>query len=208
MVGVYKITSPSGKIYIGQSIDIYNRWNKNYKTLRCKTQPKLYNSLKKYGFQNHIFEIIEECEESKLLERETYWKIFYKVLEIPSLCCRIDGKGGRNSEETKKKQSSSAKLSGVGKWNKGRIQLNEEKQLRSKVKLGYKPTITHINNMSKSMLGKNITNIQCINNGEIFQSIKEAAEKYSLNPSSIDNILSGRAKETRKDKLKFKYINN
>lgn len=30
MVGVYKITNPSGKIYIGQSVDIYNRWNKNY----------------------------------------------------------------------------------------------------------------------------------------------------------------------------------
>lgn len=207
MIGVYKITSPSGKIYIGQSIDIYNRWNKNYKMLRCKSQPKIYNSLKKYGAENHIFEVIEECEESKLLERETYWKIFYKVLEIPSLCCRIDGKGGRNSEETKKKQSLSAKLSGVGKWNKGRIQSNEEKQLRSELKLGYKPTLTHINNMRKSMLGKNTKEIECINTGEKFKSIREAAKKLKLNERSIGNNLIGLTKKL-KNNFQFKYIIN
>jgi hypothetical protein len=40
------------------------------------------------------------------------------------------------------------------------------------------------------------------------QSIKEAASFYNLKPSSIDNILSGRAVSTRKEKLKFKYINS
>jgi group I intron endonuclease len=99
MVGVYKITNPSGKIYIGQSVDIDNRFNA-YKKLRCKGQIKLYNSLVKYGWDNHITEIIEECDESKLLERETYWKLYYNVLETPSLCCRIDGRGGKMSKES------------------------------------------------------------------------------------------------------------
>ena len=31
MTGIYKITSPTGRIYIGQSVDIYYRWN-DYKT--------------------------------------------------------------------------------------------------------------------------------------------------------------------------------
>lgn len=31
MIGIYKITSPSNRIYIGQSIDIEARW-KSYKT--------------------------------------------------------------------------------------------------------------------------------------------------------------------------------
>jgi hypothetical protein len=26
--GIYKITSPSKKVYIGQSVDIYERWQK------------------------------------------------------------------------------------------------------------------------------------------------------------------------------------
>lgn len=56
--GIYKITNPSGRIYIGKSIDIYKRWNQ-YKSLRCISQPKLYWSLKKYGVDNHIFEIQE-----------------------------------------------------------------------------------------------------------------------------------------------------
>ena len=46
--GIYKITNPNGKVYIGQSIDIDKRWNK-YKVKNCKPQIRLYNSLNKYG---------------------------------------------------------------------------------------------------------------------------------------------------------------
>jgi group I intron endonuclease len=203
MIGVYKITSPTNKIYIGQSINIEQRW-KRYNKLYCKSQTKLYYSLKKYGPENHIFEIIEECKESNLLERETYWKNHYKVLEIPSLCCRIDGKGGKNSKTTNELISKSNK--GISR-NKGREQSEEEKKLRSQIKLGYKPSISHIDNMRKSMIGKNVIPIICINDNKTYQSIKEAASFYNLKPSSIDNILSGRAISTRKEKLKFEYIN-
>ena len=106
MIGIYKIVNPNGKLYIGQSTNIEKRW-RTYKTLHCKGQIKLYNSLKKHGFENHKFEIIEECDVTALEERETYWKLFYKVLEIPSLCCRIDGKFGYDSIETKNKKSQS-----------------------------------------------------------------------------------------------------
>ena len=46
--GIYKITSPSGKIYIGQSKDINLRII-YYKNARCKCQQKLYYSILKYG---------------------------------------------------------------------------------------------------------------------------------------------------------------
>jgi group I intron endonuclease len=59
--GIYKITNPNGKVYIGQSIDIDKRWNK-YKVKNCKPQIRLYNSLNKYGWENHYKDIIEECE--------------------------------------------------------------------------------------------------------------------------------------------------
>lgn len=104
MIGIYKIVNPNGKLYIGQSTNIEKRW-RDYKTLHCKGQTKLYNSLKKHGFENHKFEIIEECDVDILEERETYWKLFYKVLEIPSLCCRIDGISGYLSQETRDKIS-------------------------------------------------------------------------------------------------------
>lgn len=45
MTGIYKIISPTNKIYIGQAIDIIFRINQ-YEKLNCKNQRKLYNSLK------------------------------------------------------------------------------------------------------------------------------------------------------------------
>jgi group I intron endonuclease len=74
MVGIYKITSPNKKIYIGQSINIEKRFKWYLRLYGPNIQPKIYNSLKKYGPENHIFEVIEECEMYKLVEREIYYK--------------------------------------------------------------------------------------------------------------------------------------
>jgi group I intron endonuclease len=79
MIGIYMITNPNGKIYIGQSIDIEKRFD-DYKKLKCKNQIKLYGSLKKYGYDLHSFDIIEECEFNKLNERERYWQENYDVI--------------------------------------------------------------------------------------------------------------------------------
>lgn len=48
--GIYKITSPTNKIYIGKSKSLKQREN-NYKSSleKIKSQIKLYNSIKKYG---------------------------------------------------------------------------------------------------------------------------------------------------------------
>ena len=61
MIGIYKITSPNNNIYIGQSINIEKRFVQYKKLRSCCNQIKLYNSFVKYGVDNHIFEIIEEC---------------------------------------------------------------------------------------------------------------------------------------------------
>jgi len=76
LTGIYKITSPTNKVYIGQSTDINKTWKYRYNNLndRLKKQPKIFNSLLKYGIENHIFEIIEECSENKLDELESYYK--------------------------------------------------------------------------------------------------------------------------------------
>lgn len=146
MVGIYKIISPSNKIYIGQSTNIEDRWKKYQKYPgSIKNQTKLYNSLKKYGWEQHKFEIVEECEEIKLLERETYWKNFYKVLETPSLCCRIDGKGGKNSKETNLK---------ISKIHKGKKYSDESKQKISKAKKGIIFTEEHKRKISEAKKGK------------------------------------------------------
>ncbi len=57
MIGIYEIQSPTGKIYIGQSVDIRRRWAA-YRGYRCKKQRLLYRSLVKYTWQAHRFSVV------------------------------------------------------------------------------------------------------------------------------------------------------
>ena len=84
--GIYKITSPTGKIYIGQSVNIHKRFTR-YKNLGCVNQPRLYNSFIKYGVENHVFEIIEECLFEEMNIRERYWQEHYDVISNKGLNC-------------------------------------------------------------------------------------------------------------------------
>ena len=111
MIGIYKITNPKGKIYIGQTID-FDRRVYQYKMLNCKEQPKLYNSLKKYGYDNHVIELIHQCQETNLTILERYYQELYKTVENDNLNCFLvttKDKTGRHTEETKRKMSESAK---------------------------------------------------------------------------------------------------
>jgi len=107
MIGIYKITSPSNRIYIGQSLDIENRFS-DYSKLKCKAQPRIYSSLKKYGFDLHILEVIEECEINVLNERERYWQEFFNCIGEKGLNCQLVSTNELkkvHSEETKNKIS-------------------------------------------------------------------------------------------------------
>lgn len=102
MIGIYRITNPKGRVYVGQSVDIEKR-HKNYQTLaNCKSQLKLYRSLVKYGFSNHIFEVVEECKVEELNTTERCWQDFYNVL-VEGLNCRLTAtkdKSGKCSKES------------------------------------------------------------------------------------------------------------
>lgn len=158
-IGIYKITSPSGKIYIGQASNIKIRWKYSYYNLCCKQQPKLFNSLKKYGPENHIFEIIEECKIEELNNRETYWKLFYleqvdndwkKML----FCGLYDGGGGPLSEEHRKK---------IGESLKGKKHSEETKEKMSKKATGRKYSEESKKKMSESKKGKKFSEEKKIN---------------------------------------------
>lgn len=88
IICVYKITSPSGKIYIGSSVN-YKRRLTQYKGTGAKAQTILYNSFLKYGIDNHIFEIVELCTKENLLEREYFYGSLYEVLGEKGLNCKL-----------------------------------------------------------------------------------------------------------------------
>jgi group I intron endonuclease len=104
MIGIYKITSPTNRIYIGQSVDIEKRF-KSYKKMYQKNsgQTRLYRSFLKHGVNNHIFEIICICDESELNVKERYYQDFFECISKKGLNCRLtktNDKSGKVSEET------------------------------------------------------------------------------------------------------------
>lgn len=76
---IYKITNNiNGKSYIGQTKHFYEyRWNEH----KCRYLNKnskaynisLYRAFRKYGINNFLFEVIEECDISNLNKREMFW---------------------------------------------------------------------------------------------------------------------------------------
>lgn len=114
MIGIYKITNPNGRIYIGQSSNLVNRIN-GYKKqyVSVKKQTLLYRSFKKYGIDNHMFEIKELCLIEQLNERERYWQDYYNVLDGGLNCILTTTKcrSGKMSQQTKDR---------IGKANKGK----------------------------------------------------------------------------------------
>ena len=78
--GIYKIENKiNGKVYIGQSINIENRWNGHKKAIHgCSDSYNypLYQAIRKYGLENFDFSILEECNIKELNEKEiNYIKI-------------------------------------------------------------------------------------------------------------------------------------
>lgn len=104
--GVYKITSPTGKVYIGQSVDILCR-KRSYKIARCKGQRKIHASIVKHGWESHTFEIIHELpkdvNQDVLNTYEKYYVDTYKNAGFELMNIREAGNSGRPSAESIRK---------------------------------------------------------------------------------------------------------
>ena len=114
MVGIYKITNQvNGKVYVGQSNDIYIRRCCHKSELRKNRHHNIHlqGAWNKYGEENFIFETIEECNEDELDKREIYWINYYKSNdENYGYNLTIGGSGIRGytcSEDLKDKMSKS-----------------------------------------------------------------------------------------------------
>lgn len=153
--GIYKITSPTGKIYIGQSVDIINRF-RHYKLGHLKQQVKLFHSLNKHGFESHKFEILEECFREDLNEKEIFYISKFDSFHGKNGLNLRSG-GGQNSlmsDESKKKMSE--RLKG-NKYALGMRHSEESKKKMSESRKGKKFTAEHIENMRKASLGKKLS---------------------------------------------------
>lgn len=81
MIGtIYKLTSPSNKCYIGQTINLVERKRTLYNPNKYYSGHRLDNAIKKYGIENFQYEIIIQIVESskeKLREKLDELEKFY-----------------------------------------------------------------------------------------------------------------------------------
>lgn len=201
MIGIYKITNPKNKIYVGQSINILNRFSSYRSMSNCKNQTQLYNSLRKYGVEQHTFEVLEECEIGILNIRERYWQDYYRVL-TEGLNCRLTtttDKSGKNSEESNLRRSMTQK--GISKGprpdvsernkvvHKGKI-ITEQHRIKNREKqLGIPKVYGGQNEARKKRV------VQWSRDGLIkintWDSIATAAKNVNRGPGDIHRVVSG-----------------
>lgn len=208
MIGIYKITSPTGKVYIGQSINIERRFM-TYNRSKFIEQPRLYNSFFKHGVINHKFEIICECSIYELNEKERYYQDLYYVLGNKGLNCVLTKSFGRHvvvSQETRLKISIASK---------GRKHSEETKLKMSKIKTGkghsketkLKLSLINIGNSNSketkikmSNSKKNITPYWCqkiildTSIGIFYIGILEASIAYDIKRGTLKAMLCGQNK--------------
>jgi group I intron endonuclease len=162
----------NNKIYIGQSQDCYQRW-RQHKLESTKDNPAMIinRSMKKYGINNFIFEVIACC---KTLEDANY----IETLLIDQYQSHISmnkgynvSLGGNTSPKSEDwKQKVSQKLMGhevsqetrdkVSKGNTGKIRSLETKQQISQSMIGKNRSEEHKNNLSEALKG----NKNCLGN--------------------------------------------
>ena len=96
MIGIYKITNKiNNKIYIGQSINIEERWKKH---IYSPSNSLVHQAIAKYGVQSFTFEVLEECASEQLNEHEVYWIAHYNSV-IPFGYNKTEGGDSPNLDE-------------------------------------------------------------------------------------------------------------
>lgn len=166
--GIYRITSPTMAIYIGQSVDISDR-KSAYKNLRCKQQFKLYNSIKKYGWDNHKFHIIHECSPYELNKLEVFYIDLYNSFDT-LLGLNLDTGGKSNftrSQSTKNKIKEKRKLQIISEETRAKMSLFQRTRVRSNLSS---------QNISKALTGKKLSPEHAIKAGNAMRGKKHSNE--------------------------------
>ena len=205
MIGIYKITNlDNGKMYVGQSVNIENRWS-SHKTLLNKNQHenrRLQNSWNVHGADRYEFSAIEECSIEELNDLEMYWidklRTYVGFDDCNGYNETIGGDGNRLLTQDIVKPicdlynsgqfDTVPKLAEYLKW--------ESKKVRRYLFYGniygfcnYDPT----NKISESHKVKVI----CLNDFRVFNSAKEAEEYYGIH--GVASCCVGKLKYAGKD---------
>lgn len=202
---IYKITSPSGRVYVGKTCDFEGRLN-NYRSHNNHKQKLLHNSFNKYGFYNHQIEIIDKfsSNDGYANGKEIFWirshmsnKAKYPEQNGLNLTDGGEGTRGKRLFKVKRGPMSEKQKQKLREFLKGKqYRLGIKHRSESKEKIS----------LSKSKLnGKSI--IQYDLNGNFikeYPALRIAARETGMDRRCIKEIAIGVIKNPKQYIFKFK----
>lgn len=195
MIGIYAIKNLiNNKVYVGKSVDIYKRFIKHKQLLNQNNHYNLIlqRAYNKYGHDQFIFEILEECSEDIINARECYWIDFYKNKNL-SYNIALGGEGGKMPDEII--EANKIKIS---KANKGNPNLSHKGSCNGMYAKNHTPKTKALISRSKRGQPAWNKNIPCSN--ETKSKISNSLTGRKLSAEVCENI--------RKGHLGLKYKRN
>jgi group I intron endonuclease len=195
---IYKATNLiNGKVYIGQTVRSLDERMREH--LR-HSKTAFDKALKKYGISNFRIETID-CATSidELNAKEKYWIDIYNAFGKSGYnMCEGGGNtiGYHHTEEAKRKMSVAKKQMYKGNENPffGKKHTPKSKAKMSQTRTGRIITPEWKEHISQGSQSKR--KVHNIETDEIFNSIREAADKYGVPPTHITRVCKGKRKRT------------
>lgn len=191
---IYMLTSPSGKVYIGQAKD-YEARKKQHIQLSKKQSTLIGRAIAKYGFESFKEDILytqKEYNRKDLNEKETYYIELYNSLNKEvgyNICKGGEGRTGLLSDETKKKMS----LAKKGKPSNRKNTLTSEKTRKQMSESHKKPASDY--QKQRIAEGLSIPIEQYSLSGDLLRRWKSTKEaRQTTGVTSIGDVLHGRQK--------------
>ena len=210
---IYKITSPSGRVYVGKTKRLKIRiWEYRWRSKKRKSI--IHDSIKGYGWEAHKLEVIEEVSDELLNEREMFWIKELNTFYLDNEKGMNMTKGGdgnvpswKHNIERRKKQSKA--FSGKNNPFYGKTHSEEYKKRKSLEVSEYNKK----NGVKVPKWGAEKGRLKIIkpvvvynSNGEFIKeyvSATDAAKDLGINRTSINDVL--RKKHTNASGFVFKY---
>jgi group I intron endonuclease len=148
--GIYAISTPAGKLYVGSSLDVIRRWKTHIRELRngCHANLYLQRTFIKYGEHSLTFAVLEQCDKSELYTKEQEYIDALAVELRLNVALQAAGGCGPHSAQTREK---------IAIAHKGRTHSAEARANMSAAHKGQRPTAEANAKRSESLRGKRHT---------------------------------------------------
>ena len=200
---IYKISNPNGRIYVGQTTKSAEQRIIQYRSKRKKYGKSLVlRSIAKYGWDAHVFEVIEDNVPKELLnEREIYWIKELKTYAAENLDGMNLTRGGDYRESWRNdktrveraKQRRGEKAPSWGKKMSEEVKRKISKSVKKYNKVnGIKPSVECY---KKAEEARFVAVIAYDINGNFigeYDSIKFAANSLNINRRTVNDAVLGK----------------